>query len=103
MSGRISALGLGSASGLLYYYAIDTSMLRNVRRADKRAQEIREELIGMVTSSATQIKHKAKSMLVTPLVGQNEWPQYMAQYWNSGVETVHNSLHKLLFGGDAKK
>ena len=82
---------MGAGSGSALYYACDAYMLRDFGRAQKRATEVRDELIGVVVSQVpvNEVKEKITSTVVSPLANAKET---LKNSWNSGVSNVFSSV-----------
>ena len=89
---RVSSFLVGAATGSAFYYAVDSSMLRSVSRADKRALEIREELVGMVSVPFSRMKHSALELVQSPLSA-------VKSSWNSGVKSLSSYFSSMLGEG----
>jgi hypothetical protein len=104
--GRISWFLVGAATGSLCYYATDTTMLSQVGKAEKRAGEIREELIGFVAAPVKEIASKVKEVVITPLQGEVKSkldgassivsPTDVKGRWNKGVQDAFNAISSLI-------
>ena len=68
-------------------------MLRDFGRAQKRATEVRDELIGVVASQVpvSEVKEKISSAVISPLTNAKE---SLKSTWNSGVNTVFSKVNE---------
>ena len=102
---------MGLATGSLCYYATDTTMLSQAGKAEKRAGEIREELIGFVATPVKEIAAKVKNVVLSPLQEQVKDKLSAASAladtdlkstWNKGVQEAFGAVSSLVSGGDNK-
>jgi len=108
---------MGAATGSLCYYATDALMLSEAGKAEKRAAEIREELIGMVSVPVKQATEKVKEVVLAPLQDkvQNKLTLGVADIksgiadldlkktWNQGVQGAFSTVSNLVGGSSVSK
>jgi hypothetical protein len=106
--GRFTWFVVGMATGSLCYYATDTTMLSQAGKAEKRAGEIREELIGFVAAPVKEIASKVKNIVLSPLQDQLKDKMSAASSladtdvksaWNKGVQEAFGAVSSLVSGG----
>jgi len=78
-----AAVGCGSGSAM--YYACDAYMLRDFGRAQKRATEVRDELIGVVKAPVNEAKEKISSNVLSPLGNAKNG---LKSSWNESVNAL---------------
>ena len=67
------------------YYACDAYMLRDFGRAQKRATEVRDELIGVVKVPVNEAKEKISSNVLSPLGSAKNG---LKSSWNESVNAL---------------
>ena len=67
------------------YYACDAYMMRDFGRAQRRAQEVRDELIGIVQQPVVEAKDKLSATVLSPIGSAKDT---LTRTWNEGVNTV---------------
>jgi hypothetical protein len=89
----LTAPQVGCGSGSAMYYACDAYMLRDFGRAQKRATEVRDELIGVVKAPVNDAKEKLSSTVLSPLGSAKDG---LKNSWNESVTKVFSKAPKPL-------
>ena len=106
--GRLSWFFVGAATGSLCFYAMDSIVLNQAGKAQKRADEIRAELVGFVAAPVKEITGKVKEVILAPLQEQVHdkldnassllSTSDLKNKWNKGVQDAFGAVNNLVSG-----